>query len=52
MLVDVISEARTFHDVMFQLWMLWNHLDPPGDGFVFCALFAVSVVGCMLGYSS
>ena len=34
------------------LYLLWNHLDPPGDGFVFCALFAVSVVGCMLGYSS
>ena len=34
------------------LFLLWNHLAPPGDGFVFCALFAVSVVGCMLGYSS
>ena len=29
------------------LYLLWNHLDPPGDGFVFCALFAVSVVGCI-----
>ena len=34
------------------LYLLWNHLDPPGDGSVLCALFAVSVVGCMLGYSS
>ena len=27
--------------------LLWSHIDPPGDGFVLCALFAVSVVGCM-----
>ena len=35
------------------LCLLWSHyIDPPGDGFVLCALFAVSVVGCLLGYSS
>ena len=34
-----------------ELCLIWKQIDPPGE-FVSCALlFAVSVVGCMLGYS-